>query len=296
MRKETRAGGHLRHAEHSLALHTISTLPLDPNFPLFAHYPAMKLGVLESVRYYARRLVPLVETIMNSRPESAGWVLTAPPLYAIPSGANLLAWEVHRILDDSTLRKGFVRGVDVRYSLPNPGSRDFCKGSEYSGPGLADRIRNRRRLFEGAWAPKPDPADFRDRDVIVINDINVTGTHQRFMRRNLATASPARIHWIHIFQVDPILGRSHPELEQSLNYLSMQTPEEFAATVAGAEIKYTSRSISRLLDFPKAKLAPLIRSLDETNRRKLAQLIDEEGAYQEPEYKTKLELLREDTP
>jgi hypothetical protein len=41
--------------EPSLALHTISTLPLDPNFSLFAHYPAVKLGVLESVRYYAHR-------------------------------------------------------------------------------------------------------------------------------------------------------------------------------------------------------------------------------------------------
>jgi hypothetical protein len=290
---ETKAGEALGGEGHSLALHTISALPLDPDFPLFQHYPAMKVGVLESVRHYARLLVPLVETIMNSRPESAGWVLTAPPLHVMPAGANLLAWEMARILGDGTARQRSVRGVDLHYSLPNPHSADLSKKTEYSGSGLADRIDSRRSRMEGVWAPKPDPADFHGRDVIVVNDINVTGTHQRFIQGNLETAAPARIHWIYIVQVDPDLGRAHPEVENSLNYLGLKTFEEFAAVVAGADIEFTSRCISRLLRHPEDVLASFIRSLDETRRRKLHQLINDEGAYQEDEYRAKLALLRE---
>lgn len=274
--------------ETSLALHTISSLPLDSDCPLYAHYPAMKLGVLESVRHYAHLLVPLVETIMNSRPESAGWVLTAPPLHAMPAGANLLAREVHRMLGEGT-----ARFVDLHYALPNPKSHDFRKGPEYSGSGLADRVADRRRLLTGAWAPKPDPADFRGRDVIVINDINVTGTHERFMRRNLATVAPASINWIYIVQVDSELGHAHPELEQSLNYLTLESYEDFAAVMTGADIEFTSRCISRLLRHPVETLAPLVRSMDEARRRRLAQLIEDEGAYPEDEYKEKLALLRD---
>lgn len=294
-------------ATHTFALHTITSLPLDPHFPLFEHYPAMKIGVRESVRYYANLLAPLAATIMDSQPGATDWVLTAPPLYVIPSGANLLAWEVNHLLRNNP-RYNSLRTLDLRYSrcppdgywfdsLPanraNPQSQDLSKGGEYSSSGIEARIANRKSLLQSERAPKPDPAELRDRSVLVINDSNVTGTQQWFLQRFLEPFHPASIQWLYIIQVDPPLGHSNPELEYSLNHLNLSTFEDFAEVVAHADIDYTSRCISRLLRYPEAMLEPFIRSLDETRRRRLHQLVIEEGAFMGDEVRSRVALLQE---
>lgn len=281
-------------ATHLFAVHTITSLPLDPHFPLYERYPAMKLGVRESVRHYANLLVPLAETIIASQPESIDWVITAPPLFAIPAGANLMAWEVYRLLSEKAFRRNSFRTVDLRYSLSDPQSQDYTKrGGEYSNSGIDERIANRRRLLEGKWAPRPDPADFRGRAVLLINDINVTGTQQRFLQRLLETVRPASVHWLYVIQVDPALGLSNPQLEYALNYLNLETFDDFAEVVARADIDYTSRCLSRLFHYPEEMVEPLIRSLDETRRKKLRQLVSEEGAYRGEDTGSKVALLQD---
>ena len=224
----------------------------------------MKLGVRESVGFFARLLAPVAEKIIASQPDAAEWVVTAPPFYVIPAGANLLAWEVCRILS--------LRCVDLRYTQPYPrNTRD------YSGSGVEDRINNRRELHEGECAPKPDQADFRDRAVLFINDVNVTGTQQIFVQQTLDTVRPASIDWLYLLQVDPAIGRSKPEIEYQLNHLSLDTFEDFADVVARADIDYTSRCVDRLLRYSPAEQEILFGSLDESRRSRLHQLIAREG-------------------
>lgn len=288
------AGDATEPAARLYALHTITTLPLDPHFPLFEHYPAMKIGVQESVRYYASRLAPLAAEIIASEPETMEWVVTAPPLYAIPAGANLLAWEVYRMLAERAAGHRCIREVNLRYALPIPSmTRHVLPGADYSSAGIEHRIRNRQALHEGEGAPRLASADFRGRAVLYVNDINVTGTQQTFMQRALDAVHPASIHWLYVIQVDPSLGRSNPEVEYSLNYLNLDSFEDFAESVARADIEYTSRCVARLFAYPHAQLEPLLRSLDVTRRKRLHQLVTEEGSYTGPECEAKLALLRE---
>jgi hypothetical protein len=63
------------------ALHTISTYPFDLGSPIFAHYAAMKLGHLQSVRYFAELLMPMALEAFAAMPEKdQAWLLTSPPL------------------------------------------------------------------------------------------------------------------------------------------------------------------------------------------------------------------------
>jgi hypothetical protein len=272
------------------ALHTISTLSLDLHFPLYQHYTAMKLGVRDSVRHYAHLLAPLAERIIAS--QETDWVITAPPLYVVPSGANLLAWEIYRVLNANGPRHKSLYSADLRYTMANPDSRIFITAGEYSRSAVSERVRNRKSLFEGKWAPRPDPADFRGRSVLVVNDINVTGTQQHFLQQALETAQPAGIYWLYIVQVDATLGRAHPEIEYSLNNAGIKSFDDFAEVVTTADIDYTSRCISRLFSYPEAVLKPLIRSLDEARRKRLHQLVTGEGAYLGDEIRSKVDLLQ----
>jgi hypothetical protein len=277
-------------AGDSHALHTITASALDPHFPLFRHYPAMKVGVRGSVRFYAELLAPLAEEIIAGRAGGREWVVTAPPFYVIPAGANLVASEACRLVNERG--EAAVRQVDLRYARANPqDTRHVLPGNDYSSSGIDHRMRNRRALHEGDGAPRPDPADFRGRAVIFINDINVTGTQQYFIQRTLEPLQPASIDYLYIVQVEPDLGRAHPEIEYALNYLSMETFEEFADVVARADIEYTSRCVARLFGYPYDTLAPMLRTLDEPRRKRLRQLATDEGVYVDEEQAAKLALL-----
>jgi hypothetical protein len=281
-------------ADRLVALHAITSVPLDPRFPLFQHYPAMKLGVRESVRFYADLLAPLAEAIMTSQRETTEWVVTGPPLYVVPSGANLLAWEVHRLLGERIPSHVSLRAVDLHYTRPNLRSApDGLHGQDYSSSGIDGRIRNRQILHEGSTAPQPDPADFRDRAVLFINDINVTGTQQRFARQTLETVHPASIDWLYVIQIDPALGRSNPEVEYSLNHLKLETFEDFAEIVTRGDIDYTSRCVTRFFSYSEGQWELLIGSLDRTRRERLYELVTREGAYGGKENEDRLALLRE---
>jgi hypothetical protein len=211
--------------------------------------------------------------------EPRGWVVTAPPLFVLPAGANLMAWEVCREL--------VLRCVDLRYTQPHPrGTKN-----DYASTGIPERIRNRKELHEGSCAPRPEAGDFEGRAVLVINDINVTGTQQLFIERTLQSVWPASIHFLYVVQVDPELGRSHPEVEHSLNHLSLETFEDFVEVVTRADIDYTSRCMARLFDYPLQRFAEVIRSCDESRRARLRELAQAEGAYAGAEWRARLELL-----
>ncbi len=280
-------------SEQSSALHTITSPTLDPRDPLFQPYPSMKLGVRESVRFYTSLLVPVAEKIVASQPETTDWVITAPPLYVIPAGANLLAHAMFQALRERLPRSRSLRLVDLRYALPMAPSNAHLLGEDYSRSDVAARIRNRHRLHEGEGAPRPDPADFAGRAVLFINDINVTGTQQLYVQRTLDSVHPASIHWMYIFQVDPDLGRSNPGIEYALNFLNLGTFEEFAEVIARADVDYTSRCVSRLFGHPIETLDPLFRSLDGRRRNQLLDLATREGVYTGMADEAKLALLRE---
>ncbi|HMH99405.1 MAG TPA: phosphoribosyltransferase family protein, partial [Bradyrhizobium sp.] len=252
-------------------MQTITSSSLDPQDPLFQPYPSMKLGVRESVRFYANLLVPLAEKIVASQPETTDWVITAPPLYVIPAGANLIASAVFQKLRERLPRSQSLRLVEMRYALPMPASTPEL-GGDYSNSDISARIRNRQRLHEGDGAPRPSLADFEGRAVLFINDINVTGTQQRYVQQTLDSVQPASIHWMYIFQVDRDLGRSNPGIEYALNFLNLGTFEEFAEVMASADIDYTSRCVSRLFGYSIESLEPLFRSLDVARRDLLLDL------------------------
>src|SRR2546423_12171748 len=76
-------------------LHRISELPFDAQPELFRHYPGFKIGVVDSVRYYARLLLPLVRELIANDSDRTGWIITGPAIAAgTMAAANLLCREL----------------------------------------------------------------------------------------------------------------------------------------------------------------------------------------------------------
>jgi len=281
-------------AESSVALHTIASLPLDPGFPLFQHYPAMKLGVRDSIDFFVRLLMPRVQEIFAREPDDTEWVVAVPPLFALPAAANLLAREICRDLTAYSSVRPPPRLAELRYAAPHPVTLHLeTPASDYSRASAADRLKSRHQLYEGRGGVAIDREMFRGRPVLFVNDINVTGTQQHFMRRAIARAEPASIHWLHVIQVDPVLGRSNPEIEYALNHLYLGSFDEFAELVAGLGIEHTARCVDRLFGYDVAKLLPVFRKMGTERAKQLLALAAEEGRWKgaSADYQSRVALV-----
>jgi hypothetical protein len=279
--------------DRSRELYKIASAPLDRSEPLLQRYPAMKLGERESVGFYAELLVPFAGEAMADHPELTEWVLASPPFYANPAAANLLAAELHRRLAGRIPASISLRVTELRYRLPDPQCTiDTQGGHEYSKASIEERVTNRRWLHEGGAAPRVDPAIFEGRGVLFVNDINVTGAQQFFLRKTLKSGRPAGIEWLFIVQVDPDLGRSNPSLEHELNTLHFSRFEDVAALVAHGDVDLTARCVRRFLAGSEAEVASLAVRFDASRLEEIVRMADAEGAYTSAADQAKLELLR----
>src|SRR2546423_164784 len=170
-------------------LHRISELPFDPQSEIFRHYPGFKLGVTDSVRYYARLLLPLVRELIANDSDHTGRILTGPAIAAqTMAAANLLCRE----LSDLYLRERDARNyqdlslIDIQYDNEKTASID------YANLDLADRLILRERLSQRLVRN----ADFHARPILFVNDVCVTGAQQHAMQRYFESVGAAKVQWL----------------------------------------------------------------------------------------------------
>lgn len=256
------------------SLHRISELPLDPDAEIFRHYPAFKLGVTESVRHYARLLLPLVNELIANE---SGWVLTAPPIVAqTPAGANLLCWE---LFDLYTRESKDLSLIDLHYNDDAKASMDYAKKD------FADRVAEREQLSRQLVSN----TDFSGRPVLFVNDICVTGAQQQAMQQYFELVKAARVSWLYLIVVDPEVGRTNPEIEWEINFAPF---EDLLRMVTREDIQFTGKCVFRLMQLSVAELDQILRALSRERRTQLLRLALLNGFESVDKYQEQMELVR----
>ena len=274
------------------ALHTISTYPFDPGVPVFAHYPAMKLGHRRSVDYFAALLAPMArKAIVDAPPNEPGWVLTSPPLQGLPCGANLVCRAISGMLAKS-LPDGLALRLDtmeVRGPRPPIDSEADFKGyNEYSKHDLKTRqqfylARDERATY--------DLANFAGRRAIFVNDINVTGTQLASITKLLLGAGVESLDVLLIVNVDRGIGCAFPQLEGEINASGIADLAEYTAFLRDSEFEATGKLISRLLSHDPDELAAIFEALPPSRRQMLHRAILQEGLYGGALFKEKMQVV-----
>lgn len=253
------------------SLYTIDRLPLDLEADIFRGYPAFKLGVTAGVRHYARLLLPLLQRVIATKPEQAGWIITAPPILArTPAGANLLC---RKLFDLYTHDRNQSEGpelslLEIQHDSTTPDSIDWkdpAKAQDYARLEFADRVsereRSSRRLVHNS--------DFRGRPIVFINDICVTGAQQQVMHKYFDQTGAAAVKWLYLIVVDPEIGRTTPTIEWEINF----TPfEDLLRLVSCEPIQFTGKCVQRLMGLNLAELDQVLRALDGERRSRLLEL------------------------
>ena len=125
-----------------------------------------------------------------------------------------------------------------------------------------------------------------------MNDIKVTGTHQRYMQQAFAKVDPPQICWLYILAIDREIAEAEPEVEYAINHSRIASFEEFADLIATHNLEYTSRCITRLLCYELSKLAKLFQMLDVGRKKAILELATAEGRFSGDYFKEKIDLLK----
>jgi hypothetical protein len=260
------------------ALHRLESYPPDLQHSIFAQYPAMKYGERRAVEHYARLLAPRAAEMIATAPLDE-WVLTSPPVRSLPSGANLLCGALSRRLG---LRRERLDLVDD--PQPFRDEKQFAAYGDYAKLDYRTRCAVQYRADEVSY----DEAALRGRQVVFVNDINVTGAQMRWIGAVLERAAPRAVHWLYIVDVAPQIGRAFPQVEDEINSSRLAGRDEIAAFLRDAELRCTTKLAARLLGFGSTSLERIFRSIDAAKRRGLLEALYADATYASEFLKRKL--------
>ncbi|NOX43684.1 MAG: hypothetical protein GXP19_08145 [Gammaproteobacteria bacterium] len=267
----------------------INYLPLKLEDALFQHYPAMKLGQQDAVAFYSEPLAAIATTIYQQS-EHHDWVITAPPCHHLPAAANLLARKVHQLLALQDITTALVEPRLNQQQASFNNEAEFKRYYDYSKNSVAQRIAERQRVQDALEADEL-AQHFEDKSLIIINDINVTGTQQRFMQLAFEQCNVKACHWLYIFNVETSLANLHPELEHQINYSQIKSLNSFSQVLADSQTDHTARCISRLFNEELDNFHYLASRLTVEKRQQLHWLAVQEGRYSGKIFEQKMQLL-----
>ena len=272
-------------------LHEIRALPLPLDEALFRHYPGMKFGRPQHLSFFSRQLALVAQKLVRQAPRH-DWVLTAPPYFQLPAAANLLAGQVQQIL----LQQGLGTALyPLRLQAGKQGMRnaqEFANAYNYSKNSLAQRVAERERVQQMLDTDGLASA-LQGKQVIVINDINVTGTQQKFIQQTMDQMQVAGVHWLYIFQVEPALAASHPEIEHQINTSQLADLDSYAAVLDDSTTQHTARCISRLFNEDMAAFRQVLARLSPRAMEQIYRLARLEERYDSEIFAEKMALLGE---
>lgn len=277
------------------SLYTVTERSIDPHAETLGEYAAFKLGVTSSVLHYAKQLLPRMRRLLAEGDPTGSpkpWVLTSPAITAAPAAANLLCWQLHTLLQQELADPPKLSLVDMRNAADPAQGMPWKSGArsfDYATLAFEDRVAERQRMTTDLAI---DPR-FRDRSVIFVNDILVTGAHQAAMERYFERACARAVRWVYVIAVDPSVGRVEPRIEARFNHTSL---ERFIELLSCTEIEPTSKCIQRLLLLGTSEIEQLLPRLDAKRHAKILALVLAEGYAAMPSFRSKVELLQTHAP
>lgn len=152
--------------------------------------------------------------------------------------------------------------------------------------------QERNLFYEQSREPLIEPRDFRGRSILFVNDIKVTGTHQRYMQQAFTKLDSPQICWLYILEIDREIAAAEPEVEYAINQSGIASFEEFADLLTTHNLEYTARCITRLLSHELSQLAKLFQMLDVGRKKAILELATAEGRFNGEYFREKIDLLK----
>ena len=211
-----------------------------------AAYSRFKYGSDRAAGEYGRRMAgPLLDVHPHASRAPETVVLASAAYKHTPSAAHAVFKAMHVEL----LERGVL--VPVTRIL-----RENLVEGDYGTLGAADR----ERLMQ-ANGLSVDPESVAGKHVVVVDDVRITGSHERSVERLMDTVGPASTTFLYLVDLDRDQASADPAFEDRLNHALVRDLPSYAALVDSEPCTLNARSVKSALD-PRngSDLAAFVRS------------------------------------
>ncbi|NHN56251.1 hypothetical protein G9U51_10740 [Calidifontibacter sp. DB0510] len=199
-----------------------------------ATYSWMKHGDVRAADVFAARLAArLIAAVPSLVTDSAPLVLPVAWL-AVPPSCHVLAERVLARLDDARFGHGNAPGRIVQVH------KDSVTHTDYATASQADRAAELSRIGFAL----SEPVD--GAQVVLIDDVRVTGMAEATILRALADSAPARVVTAYVAVCTPELAAS-PHVESALNHAAVASILDLVPVVQRGDFRLTIRFLKRAL-------------------------------------------------
>jgi hypothetical protein len=257
-----------------IALHGVADLDRTE----FSRY---KYGARHAVDRFARALAVRAEADLPDLLD-APVTITAPASRAVPIGADLLADGVLRAVNHRRAQRAAapaVRAKLYRFAVPT---------ADY---GTADENGRRALLADERISGIPDL--FADRDVVVVDDLWVTGLSAEVTIDAVERWKPRSVIYLVIARIDPELARRRPQLEFDLNHAAVTSLPALAELCRDGPTTVNQRMCKFVLQHPPAEIRAWLDTVPATVAWHLYAAVLAEGFVQAPRFADAARVLVE---
>jgi hypothetical protein len=206
-----------------------SPLPFSP-----ARYSRYKYGSVAAAETFARTLGAAFCECHPDLALAPGLLIASSPYAHVPAAATTLARRLRPVLNAVRTRNGLAPAPLLRVDRGNASAGDYGTLSAQARDLLmANNALSFRRF---------PPRQVRDAHLLVVDDVRVTGAHQRcLMRASEDLPLTARTFLYIAAFPSPADGRFDPAQEDALNHAAVKTLGDLAGIVEAGDFTWNVR-------------------------------------------------------
>lgn len=205
------------------AVNATYPLPFSP-----ARYSRYKYGSVSAAETFAQALGA---AFCQRHPELAfapGVLLTSSPYAHVPAAATILARRLQPVLNTARARRGLAPAPLLQV--------DRISASEGDYGTLSALARDQHMAANALSFRRFRPEQIRDAHLLVVDDVRVTGAHQRCLMRASANLPFAARTFLYIAAfLNPVNGHFDPAQEDELNHAAVKSLDDLAVIVESGD-------------------------------------------------------------
>ncbi|HSI21248.1 MAG TPA: phosphoribosyltransferase family protein [Verrucomicrobiae bacterium] len=241
---------------YSLGVKTNGDLRSRGNKPFNpARYSRFKYGDSRVSLEFAREIATLLvaDPTVKRRLLSGKAVITSSAYKVVPTAAHSVAAALYTLL----LRQGYpVQHAFIYRSNLSEG--DYAKKS----------LEERQQLMANNGLILKEE-DFADHHVIVIDDIRITGSHERAVESLFSTIAVKSLHFLYAVEMKPVDALADPTIEDRINHYWMKSPKQLLSLMKRPAFVLNARTCKYILALPAPELTVLLAGLDDSRLAEL---------------------------
>jgi hypothetical protein len=206
-----------------------------------ASYSRYKYGSVTATEAFARALGM---AFAEQHPELAfapRLLMTSSPYTYVPTAATTLARRLRLELNAARTRRGLPRAPFVQVDRARPSAGDYGT--------LSARARDQRMAANTLSFRRFQPGQVRGAHLLIVDDVQVTGAHQRCLMRASDELPLAARTFLYIASFGrPADGCFDPTQEDALNHAAVRSLEDLAGIVEAGAFAWNVRVCKFVLD------------------------------------------------